>query len=76
MEGVIHKLVNDHHIDHEHELIVLSRINHVEVDDAVALDVVNEEVVDGVLVCGSYTLPPKGIGFWRVLRWGLVIGQA
>ena len=75
MEGVIHKLVNGHHIDHGRGLIGLSRINHVEVSDVVALDMVDKDVVDGALVCRSCTLQPEGIGLRWVLRWGLVVGQ-
>jgi hypothetical protein len=38
--------------------------------------VVDEEVVDGVLVCGYCTLQPERIGSRHVLQRGLVIGQA
>ena len=76
MEGVIRKLANGHHFDHMHGLIGLCRINHVEVGDVVMLDVVNEEVVDGILEHRSHTLQPKGIGLRWVLRRSLVIGQA
>ena len=76
MEGVIRKLANGHHIDHERRLIGLSQINHVEVGDAIALDMVDKEVVDGILLQGSHTLQPKGIGLRRVLHRGLIIDQA
>ena len=76
MEGVIRKLANSHHIDHRRGLIGLSQINQVEVGNAIMLDMVSEEVVDGVLVRGSRTLQPEGIGLQRVLHRGLVVGQA
>ena len=76
MEGVIRKLANGHHIEHGRGLIVLSRINHVEVDYTIVLDVVGEEVVDDVLVRRSRTLQPKGVGLRRVLHWGHIISQA
>jgi hypothetical protein len=41
----------------------------------VALNMVDEEVVVGVLVRRSCTLQPEGIGLQRVLHWGLVVGQ-
>ena len=56
MEEVVHKLVNRHYIDHGHGLIRLSRINQVEVDDVVTLNMVDKEVVDGILVRRSDTL--------------------
>jgi hypothetical protein len=68
VEGVLLKLANIHHVDHECGLIGLSWINHVEVSDAVMLDVVGEEVVDGILVRKSYTLQPEGIGLRQVLH--------
>jgi hypothetical protein len=45
MEGIAWKLANMHHVDHGHGLIGLSRVNHVEVGDAIVLDVVGKEVV-------------------------------
>ena len=74
--GVVRELANSHHVDHGRRLIGLGRINHVEVGDAVALDVVDEKVVDGVLVRRSHTLQPERLGLRRVLYRGLVIGQA
>ena len=60
MEEVVWKLVNIHHVDHGHGLIGLSRINHVEVGGAVALDVVSEEVVDGFWYANPAPSSPKG----------------
>ena len=56
MEGIVRKLANIHDVDHGCRLIGLSRINHVGVGDVVALNVVSEEVEDGILVRGSRTL--------------------
>jgi hypothetical protein len=76
MEGVLLKLANIHHVDHGRRLIRPSQINHVEVGGAVTLDVVGEEVVDGVLVSRSHTLQPERIGLRQVLHRSLVVGQA
>ena len=76
MEGVIQKLVNRHHVDHGSGLTCLRQIDHIEVIDVVALGVVNEKVVDGILIHGSLTHQPKGIGPHHVLHQGFIIGQA
>ena len=54
--GIIRELANSHHVDHERGLTGVSQVDHVEVGDMVALDVVDEEVVDGVLLRRSRTL--------------------
>ena len=48
--------MNNHHADHGRGLTKVSRVDHVEVGDMVALDMVDKEVVDGVLVRRSRTL--------------------
>ena len=58
--GIIRKLAGSHHVDHMHGLIEVRQVDHVEVSDAVTLDVVEKEVVDGVLVRRSCTPSPKG----------------
>ena len=58
--GIIRKLAGSHHVDHMHGLIEVSRVDHVEVGDVVALDMVEKEVVDGILVRRSCTPSPKG----------------
>jgi hypothetical protein len=73
--GVIRELANSHHIDHGCMLTRVSQVDHVEVGDVVALDVVDEKVVDGVLVHRSHTLQPEGIGIRRVLYQGLIVSQ-
>ena len=54
--GIIRKLAESHHVDHGRGLARVSRVDHVEVGDVVALDVVDKEVVDGVLLRRSRTL--------------------
>ena len=54
--GIIRKLAESHHVDHGRGLTGVSWVDHVEVDDVIAFDVVGEEVVDGVLVRRSRTL--------------------
>ena len=58
--GILRELTNGHHIDHGRGLIGFSRINHVEVGGAVALDVVSEEVVDGFWYANPAPSSPKG----------------
>ena len=48
--------MNSHHIDHGCGLTGVSWVDHVKVSDVIAFDVVDEEVVDGVLIRRSYTL--------------------
>ena len=76
MEGVIQKLANRHHVDHGSGSTCFRQIDHVEVIDVVALGVVDEEVVDGVLIRRSRAHQPERIGPRHVFHWGLVIGQA
>ena len=59
--GILLELTNGHHVDHGRGLTGVSWVDHVEVGDAIAFDVVGEEVVDGVLIRRSYTLQPKGV---------------
>jgi hypothetical protein len=67
-ERFIQKLANIHHVHHGARLIGLRQNNHAEVIDAIALSVVNEKVMDGVLIRGSNTHLPKGIGLQHVLH--------
>ena len=68
--------MNNHHVDHRRRLTEVYRVDDVEVGDMVAFDMVDKEVVDGILLQGSHTLQPKGIGLRRVLHRGLIIDQA
>ena len=49
--GIIQELADSHHVDHDRGLTGVSRVDHVEVGNVVTLDVVDKEVVDGILVC-------------------------
>ena len=60
--GITRKLTNSHHVDHGRRLTGVSWVNHVEIGGVVALNVVDEDLVDGVLVRRSRTLQPKRIG--------------
>ena len=73
--GIIQKLADSYHVDHRRGLTEVSWVDHVEVGDVVALDVVDKAVVDGVLVRRSCTLQPKKIGLRWILHRGLVVGQ-
>ena len=57
---ILRELMNGHHVDHGCGLTGVSWVDHVEVGDVIALDVVGDEVVDGVLIRRSCTLSPKG----------------
>ena len=48
--------MNGHHVDHGRGLTGVSWVDHVGVGDAIAFNVVGEEVVDSVLIRRSYTL--------------------
>jgi hypothetical protein len=37
---------------------------------------VDEKVVDGILIRGSHTQQPKGVGLQHVLRRGFIVGEA
>ena len=74
--GIIRELANSHHVDHGRRLTEISWVNHVEISGVAVLNVVDEDLVDGVLVRRSHTLQPKRIGPRRVLRQGLIVGQA
>ena len=68
--------MNGHHVDHGHRLIGVSWVNHVDVGDVIAFDVVGEEVVDGVLIRRSCTLQAEGAGPRRVLHREFIVIQA
>ena len=53
---IIRKLANSHHVDHGRRLTGVSWVDHVEIGGVVALNVVDEDLVDGVLVRRSRTL--------------------
>ena len=68
--------MNGHHVDHRRRLPEVSWVDYVEVGDVIALDVVGDEVVDGVLIRRSCTLQPKGVGPRLVLHLGVIVIQA
>jgi hypothetical protein len=70
---VICELVNGYHVDHRSELIRISWVDCVEVEDVIMFGVIHEEVVDGILVSRSRAFQPKRIGLQQVLHLGLVI---
>ena len=68
--------MNGHHADHGRGLTRVNWVDHVEVGDAIAFDVVGEEVVEHVLICRSCTLQLEGVGPRRVLHRGFIVIQA
>ena len=54
--GIIRKLANSHLVDHGHRLTGVSWVDHVEIGGMVALNVVDEDLVDDVLVRRFRTL--------------------
>ena len=59
-KGILRELMNGHHVDHGRELTRVSWVNHIEVGDVTAFDMVGEEVVDGVLIRRSTPSNQKG----------------
>ena len=54
--GILRELTNGHHVDHARGLTRVSWVDHIEVDDAIAFNMVDKEVVDGILKHRSCTL--------------------